>query len=270
MDRAQDAVYGFDIETDTVVDGLDPGRSRHRGRRRGHGRADGGLRRRRRGRAARPARLVPGVARTGRGGHVERVRLRSALRGRPGPPPRAHPGPRLRIDPAIARRHPPLAGHAGAYRASWHSHAHLDGYQVFRADVSPVPRRVELAQVGGPPVRPRPIAARRGRPAPSSPGDEVRAYVASDARCTRELVARRWPHRLPRRRRAPAGLRWPRRARPGPTRSPDLASGRVHRRCHRAPAPSGHSPGSRPALTPVARRSRRPTRRSIPRSDPCR
>ena len=44
-------------------------------------------------------------------------------------------GLELRLDPAIGGRHEPLLGHDGAYRARWYHHRHVDGYQLFRADV---------------------------------------------------------------------------------------------------------------------------------------
>jgi hypothetical protein len=185
------AVYGFDIETDTSDDGLDPSRSRivaaavaapgaevvfaDDDEAELLDRLDWHL-----------ASLEPGVLATWNGAAFDLPFVADRAR-RHG----VELGLRLRVDPTIARRHPPLSGHAGAYRASWHSHAHLDAYQVFRADVAPalgvsgslksVARLCGLAPV-------ELDAARLHRCSPV----EVRAYVSSDARCARELARRRW------------------------------------------------------------------------------
>jgi DNA polymerase elongation subunit (family B) len=192
MDSPPDPpVYGFDVETDTSVDGLDPNCAAIVAAAVATAgtttvfsdddeatlldRLDWHL-----------ASLEPGVVATWNGAAfdlpfvADRARRHGLVLGL-----------RLRIDPSIARRHPPLAGHHGAYRASWHGHAHLDGYQVFRADVAPALNvsgsLKSVARLCG--LRPLQLdAAALHR---SSRGD-VADYVASDARCTRELVARRW------------------------------------------------------------------------------
>jgi hypothetical protein len=185
------AIYGFDIETDTTIDGLDPRWARivavavaspdstvvfsDRDETVLLDRLDWHL-----------ASLEPGVLATWNGSAFDLPFVADRAR---------HHGMalglRLVVDRTIPRRHPPLIGHAGAYRASWHSHAHLDGYQVFRADVAPafgvssslksVARLCGLA-----PVELDTTQLHR------SPAAMVDAYVASDARCARELVARRW------------------------------------------------------------------------------
>jgi DNA polymerase elongation subunit (family B) len=184
-------VYGFDVETDTSLDGLDPGRSGIVAAAVSTARStvvfsdadeatlldrlDWHL-----------ASLEPGVVATWNGSAfdlpfvADRARRHGLVLGL-----------RLRHDPTIARRHPPLAGHRGAYRASWHGHAHLDGYQVFRADVGPAlsmssSLKAVARLCGLHPVQLDASALHR-----ATPGD-VREYVASDACCTRELVARRW------------------------------------------------------------------------------
>ncbi|MEQ8840983.1 MAG: hypothetical protein RIB98_08380 [Acidimicrobiales bacterium] len=99
-------------------------------------------------------------------------------------------GLELRLDLAIGGHHEPLAGHAGAYRATWHHHGHLDGYQLFRADVGAslhLPCGLKpLARMVGLPV----VEVDRERIHELS-DDERRDYVASDARLARALVARR-------------------------------------------------------------------------------
>ena len=97
----------------------------------------------------------------------------------------------LRRDPGIALRCDPLPGETGAYRARWHSHGHLDGYRLYRADVGvlgwscglkAVARLVglDLVEVDASEIH---LLSEH----------EIRDYVASDARLARELVARRMP-----------------------------------------------------------------------------
>ncbi len=99
-------------------------------------------------------------------------------------------GLEMRLDPTIGGRHEPLAGHTGAYRARWHQHRHLDGYQLFRTDVGAslhLPCGLKpLARMVGLPV----VEVDRARIHELSES-ERRAYVASDARLARALVARR-------------------------------------------------------------------------------
>jgi hypothetical protein len=99
-------------------------------------------------------------------------------------------GLRIALDPSIGGHHDPLAGHAGAYRARWHRHRHLDGYQLFRADVGAtvgLPCGLKpLARFVGLPV----VEVDRERVHELSARDR-RAYVASDATLARTLVLRR-------------------------------------------------------------------------------
>jgi len=99
-------------------------------------------------------------------------------------------GLQLRLDPTIGGRHEPLTGHLGAYRARWHQHRHIDGYQVFRADVGAtlhLPCGLKpLARMVGLPV----VEVDRSR-IHELTVDQRRAYVASDAHLARALLARR-------------------------------------------------------------------------------
>ena len=93
---------------------------------------------------------------------------------------------------AVAGSRDPLPGHEGGYRARWHEHAHLDAYQVYRADVGaslglpcglkPLARFVGL----------EPVEVDRSR-IHELAGPQLEAYVASDAVLARELALRRWP-----------------------------------------------------------------------------
>ena len=95
----------------------------------------------------------------------------------------------LRFDPAIARRDP-LPGHDGGYRARWYEHRHLDGYQLYRADVGSA---LHL------PCGLKPLARFAGLSVVEVDREAIheldrettRRYVASDARLARALVLRR-------------------------------------------------------------------------------
>ena len=184
-------VYGLDIETDTAVDGLDPATSRivavavstPDGDEVYDGdeaslllRVDDAL-----------AGLAPGILATWNGSNfdlpfmarrAERVGVALGLS--------------LRLDPSIVLRREPLAGESGAYRASWHRHSHLDGYRLYRSDVG----RLLGLSCGLKPMAMlaglAPVEVERSCLHLLEPS-EVRAYVASDARVTRQLVLRRMP-----------------------------------------------------------------------------
>jgi hypothetical protein len=99
---------------------------------------------------------------------------------------------RLRPDPALPLPREPLAGHAHTNRAWWHGHAHLDAYRLYRGDVVPAlgvsGGLKSIAQLCG--LAPVHVDASLVHELSSA---DLRAYVSSDARCTRELVLRRWP-----------------------------------------------------------------------------
>lgn len=185
-------VYGLDIETDTTVDGLDPLVARVvavavAG-------ADGATVFDDANEALLLDRLdwhlasiEPGVLATWNGANFDLPFLHHRAR-RHG----VDLGLRLRPDPDLPLPREPLPGHAHTNRAWWHGHAHLDAYRVYRADVVPalgvsgglksIAQLCGLTPVQVDPSRLHQLAR-----------DEIRAYVSSDARCTRELVLRRWP-----------------------------------------------------------------------------
>lgn len=182
--------YGLDIETDTTINGLDPRVAAvvavalagdgidlvfdSADERRLLSQLDAAI-----------ASLEPGVIVTwnGAGFDLPFLHDRAAINN-------LRLGLRLTLDLTIAGRREPLPGHAGAYRAAWYQHRHLDGYQLFRADVGatiglscglkPLSRFVGL------PV----IEVDRERIHELSDADR-RAYVASDARLACALVRRR-------------------------------------------------------------------------------
>lgn len=100
-------------------------------------------------------------------------------------------GLRLRHDPGLEGRHQPLAGHRGAYRATWYGHRHLDVYRVYRADVGPALRLPCSLKSVARMVGLRPVEVDASRVHELDPLERA-AYVTSDARCTAELARRRW------------------------------------------------------------------------------
>ena len=184
-------LYGLDIETDTTVDGLDPRVARivavavagadgvrvfsESDESVLLDRLDWHL-----------ASLDPGVLVTWNGAAFDLPFLADRF-GACG----LRSGLRLTLDPSIAAVHTPLPGHLGGYRGSWHGHAHLDVYRVFRADVVPAlgvsGGLKSIARLCG--LNPIQLAAAHLHEYST---DQVNAYVASDAACTRELALRRW------------------------------------------------------------------------------
>jgi DNA polymerase elongation subunit (family B) len=184
-------IYGLDIETDTATDGLDPqvgrvlcvGLSGPGGELvLAHSDEADLLRDLDRWLAD----LEPGVVTTWNGGAFDLPYLatRASLLG-------VSVGLHLELDPAVILRQGPLPGHDGAYRATWHAHTHLDAYRVFRSDVGRTfglscSLKSVAGLVGLAPIDEDPATVHE------LPPDVLHAYVASDARCTRELVLRRW------------------------------------------------------------------------------
>lgn len=190
-DAAHPPVYGLDIETDTATDGLDPQVGRvlcaavsgpggdlvvaHHDERGLLAELDAWL-----------ADLTPGVLATWNGAAFDLPYLatRARLLG-------VDLGLHLELDPALVLRQGPLPGHDGAYKATWHEHTHLDVYRVFRSDVGRTfglscSLKAVAGLVGLQPIDEDPSRVHELEP------DERHQYVASDARCTRELVLRRW------------------------------------------------------------------------------
>lgn len=184
-------IYGLDIETDTTVDGLDPlsspvitaALSRAEGDEVFTGaEADiiAALDHRLRA-------LPPAVVATWNGAAFDLPFLadRAAACG-------VALGLRLTPDPTVMPGHDPLPGHAGAYRATWYGHAHLDVYRVYRADVGPLLRVSCSLKAIARLVGLTPVEVDRERIHDLS-APALAAYVASDARLARVLAERRWP-----------------------------------------------------------------------------
>lgn len=96
----------------------------------------------------------------------------------------------LALDLSIPRRHPPLTGHLGAYRAHWHEQVHLDAYRAYRGmlegsglscGLKAVARRAGLA----------PVEADASL-VHQLPRGDLERYVASDASLARLLAEQSW------------------------------------------------------------------------------
>jgi hypothetical protein len=188
--RRPPAVYGLDIETDTTVNGLDPGVARILT----VALASPGFEETFVGDEhellaaldARIHQLEPGVIATWNGAAFDLpfIADRAALYG-------MQLGLRLQHDPTIPLHHEPLPGHVGSYRASWHRHGHVDAYRLYRGDVGPslriscslksIARFVGLAPVEEDRTRIHDLT-----------NEALHAYAASDARLARVLTGRRW------------------------------------------------------------------------------
>jgi hypothetical protein len=101
-------------------------------------------------------------------------------------------GLRLAPDPTVVLSRRPLPGHAGAYRASWYDHGHLDAYRVYRGDVGRVLHISCSLKTVARVVGLTPVEVDRERIHELAPA-VLDAYVASDARLARILAERRWP-----------------------------------------------------------------------------
>jgi DNA polymerase elongation subunit (family B) len=200
--EARPPLYGLDIETDTTVDGLDPAVGRilavavaqadqvtvvdDDDERTLLTRLDQLL-----------AGLAPGVLITWNGARFDLPYLSARAT-------RAHLrlGLRLEADPDRGRRPRPSDDHregrspldrAGGFRARWGRHRHLDVYRCYRADVGrALGMACSLKAIAGlAGLAPIEVDAARVHVLGA---DQLRAYVTSDAACTRELARRRWPN----------------------------------------------------------------------------
>jgi DNA polymerase elongation subunit (family B) len=184
-------IYGLDIETDTTIDGLDPVVAPVVTAALSTPTADevfvgpeadliAAL-------DARLRALAPGVIATWNGAAFDLPFLADRARARD-----VDLGLRLAPDPTVVLGNGPLRGHAGAYRATWYGHGHLDAYRVYRNDVGRVLRVSCSLKSIARMVGLTPVEVDRERIHELS-ADVLDAYVASDARLARVLAERRWP-----------------------------------------------------------------------------
>ena len=99
-------------------------------------------------------------------------------------------GLKLRLDRGLTLHRAPLPGHAGAYRASWHEHGHLDTFRVYGGPTTAA-QRLNLRALG----RFVGLGDARSRPSPTQTlsNEALHACAPSDARLARVLAERRWP-----------------------------------------------------------------------------
>jgi hypothetical protein len=99
-------------------------------------------------------------------------------------------GLKLCLDRRLTLHRAPLPGHAGAYRASWHDHGHLDTFRIYGGSDSAA-QRLSLRSLG----RLVGIGAQSVHPARTQTlsNEALHACAPSDARLARVLAERRWP-----------------------------------------------------------------------------
>ncbi len=222
----QPYIYGIDIETDTRVHGFDPavapittvalsGRTFEELFLGDEADLLGALDRR-------LASLPPGLIATWNGATFDLpfIADRAQLLGVP-----LHL--RLCLDRSLTMGRSPLPGHAGAYRAAWGDHAHLDTYRIYGETSTgwPVPGWSSLRTIG----RLIGLNQRAGH-LPRQPDlatEALHANAASDARLARALAERRWA----------AGLRLADQVSPEETQQVAVAVRRVARQGRFEPMP---------------------------------
>jgi DNA polymerase elongation subunit (family B) len=183
------AIYGLDIETDNSHDGLDPAVASVRAIALSGRTFDelfvGDEADLLRGLDARLAELPVGVVATWNGSAFDLPFLadRARILGVP-------LGLKLCLDRRLTLQRAPLPGHAGAYRAGWHEHGHLDTYRLY-GGAPTAAQRLSLRSLG------RLVGlgcedVRRTRSQNLS-NEALHACAPSDARLARVLAERRWP-----------------------------------------------------------------------------
>lgn len=179
-------IYGLDIETDIATGGLDPAISRVSAVAISGPNFDELFL----GSEAeillaldhRLTELAPGVLATWNGGSFDLPFLadRARLAG-------IDLGLHLCADRRLTLDRTPLPGHAGAYRASWHQHGHLDTFRLYGTTSGP--NRMSLRSIG----RLLGVGSQSG---PSRRCDltneALHAHAPSDARLARVLAERKW------------------------------------------------------------------------------
>lgn len=181
------SVYGLDIETDTSTDGLDPAvapvvavaLSSRIGDELFVGVEADLLR----ALDARLAELAPGIIATWNGAAFDLPFLadRARIVG-------VSLGLRLCLDRRLSMQRAPLPGHAGAYRAAWHHHGHVDAFRIYGGEAAPA-HRSSLRNL----VRRLGLVGDATRPQlnRSLTNEALHAHAPSDARLARILAERR-------------------------------------------------------------------------------
>ncbi|HWJ99026.1 MAG TPA: hypothetical protein VNQ33_12760 [Acidimicrobiales bacterium] len=182
-------IYGLDIETDNSEDGLDPAVASVRAVALSGQTFDelyvGDEADLLRALDARLAGLPTGVVATWNGSAFDLPFLadRARILG-------IDLGLKLCLDRRLTLHRAPLPGHAGAYRASWHEHGHLDTFRIY-GDADGAAQRLSLRSLG----RFVRIGSHDVHPARTQTlsNEALHACAPSDARLARVLAERRWP-----------------------------------------------------------------------------
>lgn len=182
-------IYGLDIETDTTDDGLDPAVASVRAVALSGRSFDelyvGDEIEILRSLDARLAALPTGVVATWNGSAFDLPFLadRARILG-------IDLGLKLCLDRRLTLHRAPLPGHAGAYRASWHDHGHLDTFRIY-GNADGAAQRLSLRSLG----RFVGLGAHDVHPARTQTlsNEALHACAPSDARLARVLAERRWP-----------------------------------------------------------------------------
>ncbi len=181
------SVYGLDIETDNSIDGLDPAVAPVVAVALSSAAGDelfvGAEATLFEALDARLADLTPGIIATWNGAAFDLPFLadRARLIG-------VSLGLRLRLDRRLTLQRAPLPGHAGAYRAAWHHHSHVDTFRVYGAEAAALQgpilqrwgRRLGLVADD--------VQSRQKHPLTN---EALHAHAPSDARLARILAERR-------------------------------------------------------------------------------
>jgi hypothetical protein len=183
------AIYGLDIETDNTEDGLDPAVASVRAVALSGATFDelyvGEEHEILQALDARLAGLTPGVVATWNGSAFDLPFLadRARILG-------VDLGLKLCLDRRLTLHRSPLPGHAGAYRASWYDHGHLDTFRIYGSSQSAAQRLSlrSLRRLVG-------FGAESVHPARTQTlsNEALHACAPSDARLARILAERRWP-----------------------------------------------------------------------------
>ena len=183
------AIYGLDIETDTTEDGLDPAVASVRAVALSGATFDelfvGDEHDILRSLDRQLATLQPGVVATWNGSAFDLPFLadRARILG-------IDLGLKLCLDRRLTLHRSPLPGHAGAYRASWYEHGHLDTFRIYgssqsaaqRLSLRSLRRLVGFGEQSVHPARTQTLC-----------NEALHACAPSDARLARILAERRWP-----------------------------------------------------------------------------
>jgi DNA polymerase elongation subunit (family B) len=100
-------------------------------------------------------------------------------------------GLQLCLDRSLTMNRAPLPGHAGAYRAEWHRHTHIDTFRLY-GNPSPSSHWTSLRVIGRVLGLGTSSGHDAGRRTQILTNEALHAHAPSDARLARVLAERRW------------------------------------------------------------------------------